>query len=93
MIKKINHNLYSYLFPLLLGIVTSFSLPPYNFIILNFITFPLLLILLIEIKKKIGITSNPNLIEFVISITKPTRNGPKTAQMFPKIEKVQKAAI
>jgi len=41
-----------------LGIVTSFSLPPYNFVILNFITFPLLLILLIEIKKKKSIWLN-----------------------------------
>ena len=38
--------------PLLLGVITSFSLPPYNFIIINFLTFPLLLFFLIEIKKK-----------------------------------------
>ena len=53
MIKKINQNLYIYLIPLLLGVITSFSLPPYNFLIINFLTFPLLLFLLIEIKKKI----------------------------------------
>ena len=52
MIKKINQNLYYYLIPLFLGIITSFSLPPYNFIIINFITFPLLLFILIEIQKK-----------------------------------------
>ena len=38
--------------PLFLGIITSFSLPPYNFLIINFLTFPLLLLLLIEIKKE-----------------------------------------
>ena len=30
-----------------LGVFTSFSLPPYNFLIINFITFPFLLFLLI----------------------------------------------
>ncbi len=58
MTKK-NQNLYFYLFPIFLGAITSFSLPPYNFIILNFITFPLLLKLLIDIKKK-----NSNLLNF-----------------------------
>ena len=52
MIKKINQNLYFYLIPLLLGVITSFSLPPYNFLIINFLTFPLLFFFLIEIKKK-----------------------------------------
>ena len=51
MIKK-NQNLYCYFIPLLLGVITSFSLPPYNFLIINFLTFPLLLFFLIEIKKK-----------------------------------------
>ena len=52
MIKKINQNLYCYFIPLLLGAITSFSLPPYNFLIINFLTFPLLLLFFIEIKKK-----------------------------------------
>ena len=52
MIKKINQNLYFYLLPLFLGVTTSFSLPPYNFVIINFITFPSLLFLLIKIQKK-----------------------------------------
>ena len=52
MIKKINQNLYYYLIPLLLGIITSFSLPPYNFLIINFLTFPLLLFFLIEANKE-----------------------------------------
>ena len=38
--------------PLLLGVITSFSLPPYNFPIINFLTFPLLLFFFIEIQKK-----------------------------------------
>ena len=52
MIKKINKNLYYYLIPLLLGVITSFSLPPYNFLAINFLTFPLLLFFLIEVQKK-----------------------------------------
>ena len=52
MIKKKNQNLYCYFIPLLLGVITSFSLPPYNFLIINFLTFPLLLLFFIEIKKK-----------------------------------------
>ena len=52
MIKKKNKNLYCYFIHLLLGVITSFSLPPYNFLIINFLTFPLLLFFFIEIKKK-----------------------------------------
>jgi len=52
LIKKKNQNLYCYFIPLLLGAITSFSLPPYNFLIINFLTFPLLLLFFIEIKKK-----------------------------------------
>ena len=52
MLKKINHNTYIYILPLLLGVVTSFSLPPYNLIVINFLTFPILLFLLIEVQKK-----------------------------------------
>jgi len=37
-----------------LGVITSFSLPPYNFLLINFITFPALLYILIKIKKKIN---------------------------------------
>ena len=36
-----------YLAPFFLGIVTSLSLPPYNLIILNFLTFPILFLFLI----------------------------------------------
>ena len=41
-----------YLIPFILGLITSFSLPPYNFFFINFITFPLLLINLISNYKK-----------------------------------------
>ncbi len=37
------HKLLIYIIPFFLGVITSFSLPPYNFLIINFITFPLLL--------------------------------------------------
>ncbi len=40
----------------------------------------------IAIKRKIGMTNKPNLIDDVKSITKPTKNGPKIAQIFPNIE-------
>ena len=52
MIKTINQKIYYYLLPFLLGGITSFSLPPYNFILINFLTFPILLSILIEIQKK-----------------------------------------
>ena len=38
--------------PFLLGLLTSFSLPPYNFLIINFITFPTLLFFLTNNYKK-----------------------------------------
>ena len=41
-----------YIIPFILGIISSFSLPPYNFFFINFITFPLLLIFLIFNYKK-----------------------------------------
>ena len=52
MIKKINQKTYYYLLPFLLGSFTSFSLPPYNIILINLLTFPALLFILIEIQKK-----------------------------------------
>ena len=42
--KKIISNLA----PFILGLATSFSLPPYNFLIINFIIFPFLILLIIE---------------------------------------------
>jgi len=41
-----------YIIPFILGLITSFSLPPYSFFFINFITFPLLLIFLISNYKK-----------------------------------------
>ena len=43
----LTHKLLIYIIPFLLGLFTSFSLPPYNFLIINFITFPILLLFLI----------------------------------------------
>ena len=40
------------LFVLLIGIITSFSLPPYNYWFINFLTFSLLFIILIKNKHK-----------------------------------------
>ena len=40
------------LVPFLLGLVQSFSLPPYNFLIINFITFPILLLIIIDNSKE-----------------------------------------
>jgi len=39
----LNKKIYIYSIPFVLGIITSFSLPPYNFLIINFFTFPTLL--------------------------------------------------
>ena len=38
--------------PFLLGVITSFSLPPYNYLIINFITFPTFLFFFIKYFKK-----------------------------------------
>ena len=45
-----NHFFVFLFVPLILGILTSFSLPPYNFILINFITFPTLLFVIYNIK-------------------------------------------
>ena len=44
--------MYNFFLPFLLGVITSFSLPPYNFLILNFLTFPALFLILVNNKKK-----------------------------------------
>ena len=41
-----------YIIPFVLGLISSFSLPPYSFFFINFITFPLLLIYLVSNYKK-----------------------------------------
>ena len=48
MLKKINNQLFFFIIPLILGIISSFSLPPYNFFILNFFTFPFLFFFIIS---------------------------------------------
>ena len=48
----LTHKFLIYVIPFLLGLFTSFSLPPYNFLIINFITFPTLLFFLIYNYKK-----------------------------------------
>ena len=37
-----------YIIPFFLGLVTSYSLPPFSFVFINFITFPILFILLVS---------------------------------------------
>ena len=46
-----------FLICLLLGILTSFSLPPYNLFFINFFTFPLLLYILVNYVNKKTIPS------------------------------------
>ena len=48
----LDHKFLIYIIPFLLGLFTSFSLPPYNFLIINFITFPTLLFFLTYNYKK-----------------------------------------
>ncbi len=45
---NINNKILFYLIPFLLGLITSFSLAPYNFVIINFISFPLFFIYFIS---------------------------------------------
>ena len=52
MLKKINSKFLFYLIPLLLGVLSSFSLPPYNLFILNFLTFPIFFIFFLNNYKK-----------------------------------------
>ena len=40
--------LLSYIFVLVIGVFSSFSLPPYNFFLINFITIPSLFVLLVK---------------------------------------------
>ena len=44
MTALIKNRLFIYIIPFILGLVSSFSLPPYNLFLINFITFPLMLI-------------------------------------------------
>ena len=48
----LQNKLFIYIIPFILGLITSFSLPPYSYFFINFLTFPLLLICLISNYKK-----------------------------------------
>ena len=48
----ISKKIFIFLIPFFLGLVTSFSLTPYNYLIINFFTFPFLLFFFIENYKK-----------------------------------------
>jgi len=48
----LKNKIFIYIVPLILGVISSFSLPPYGFFFINFITFPLLLIYLISNKNE-----------------------------------------
>ena len=52
MTSILNNKILIYILPFFIGCLTSFSLPPYNFLVLNFLTFPILLLFLIYNKKK-----------------------------------------
>jgi len=41
-----------YIIPFIIGLITSYSLPPYNFFFINFITFPLLFFYLLSSQQK-----------------------------------------
>jgi len=48
----LKNKIFIYIIPFILGLISSFSLPPYNYFFLNFLTFPLILICLISNYKK-----------------------------------------
>ena len=53
--KKKNNKIFKIIFPFSLGLISSFSLPPYNFFLINFITLPLLFSLIVNNKKNINL--------------------------------------
>ena len=48
MLNKKNNQLFFFIIPLILGIISSFSLPPYNFFVINFFTFPYLFFFIVS---------------------------------------------
>ncbi len=48
MTSLLQNKLLIYILPFLIGLITSFSLPPYNFFFINFFTYPLLLFYLLS---------------------------------------------
>ena len=53
----INQKFLNYILPFIFGVITSFSLPPYNFTLINFITFSAFLFILILNRKQSKWTS------------------------------------
>ena len=49
---KINNKILFYLIPFLIGLTSSFSLPPYNYLIINFIFYPILFVFFVSNYKK-----------------------------------------
>ena len=49
--------------------------------------------IIVEVKKKTGMTNRPNLTDCVKSIIIPIKNGPNIAHRFPNTEKTAKADI
>ena len=57
MTRNYSKNFFFYLVPLICGLVSTVSLPPYNFFYLNFISFPLLLLFYLNQKIKKSFSS------------------------------------
>ena len=55
MTNKKNNKFINFFLPLFLGLFSSFSLPPYNFFLINFLTFPLLFNLITNKKASINL--------------------------------------
>ena len=55
MTNKKNNKFIKFFLPLFLGLFSSFSLPPYNFFLINFLTFPLLFNLITNKKASINL--------------------------------------
>ena len=55
--RNYSKNSIFYLVPLICGLISTFSLPPYNFFFLNFISFPFLLLIYLNLKIKKGFSS------------------------------------
>ena len=52
MTLKLSNKYITFLIPFFVGVITSFSLPPYNYLIINFIAFPFLLFFFLKNYKK-----------------------------------------
>ena len=57
MTRNYSKNSIFYLVPLICGLISTFSLPPYNFFFLNFISFPFLLLIYLNLEIKKGFSS------------------------------------